>query len=165
MVESINSRAGSKIAVAQDLSTIQVDVPEGYRNRVVDFIAMVESVDVKPDNRARVIVNERTGTVVMGSGVRISAVAIAHGNLNVKIMEQPLVSQPMPLSQGVATATPHTDVSVEEGGKQLVMLPTGTTIGELVAALNAIGVSPRDLVIILECIKRTGALYADLEVI
>ena len=165
MVESINSRAGSKIAVAQDLSTIQVDVPEGYRNRVVDFIAMVESVDVKPDNRARVIVNERTGTVVMGSGVRISAVAIAHGNLNVKIMEQPLVSQPMPLSQGVTTATPHTDVSVEEGGKQLVMLPTGTTIGELVAALNAIGVSPRDLVIILECIKRTGALYADLEVI
>lgn len=165
MVGSINSRAGSKIAVAKDLSTIQIDVPEGYRNRVVDFISMVESVDVQPDNRARVIVNERTGTVVMGNDVRISAVAIAHGNLNVKIMEQPLVSQPMPLSQGVTTSTPHTGVSVEEGGRQLVMLPSGTTIGALVSALNAIGVSPRDLVIILECIKRTGALYADLEVI
>lgn len=165
MVQSINSRVGSKIAIAKDLSTVQVDVPEGYRNRVVDFIAMVESVDVKPDNRARVIVNERTGTVVMGNDVKISAVAIAHGNLNVKIMEQPLVSQPMPLSQGVTTMTPNTGVSVEEGGRQLVMLPSGTTIGDLVSALNAIGVSPRDLVVILECIKRTGALYADLEVI
>lgn len=165
MVESINSRAGSKIATARDISTIQVDVPEGYRKRVVDFIAMIESVDVRPDNRARVIVNERTGTVVMGSDVRISPVAIAHGNLNVKIMEQTQVSQPMPLSEGITTAVPQTGLAVEEGGKQLVMLPTGTTIGDLVSALNAIGVSPRDLVIILECIKRTGALYADLEVI
>lgn len=165
MVESINSRAGAKIASAKDLSTIQVDVPEGYKNRVVDFVAMIESVEVKPDNRARVIVNERTGTVVMGSDVKVSKVAIAHGNLNIKINEDPQVSQPNPLSRGATTVTPQTGVTVEEGGKQLVMLPSGTSIGDLVSALNAIGVSPRDLVIILQCIKRTGALYADLEVI
>ncbi len=165
MVESINSRLGAKVAAAKDLSTVQVEVPQGYKNNIVDFVAMIESFEVRPDNRAKVIVNERTGTVVMGTDVKISTVAIAHGNLNIKISEEPSVSQPNPLSKGVTTVTPQTNVTVEEGGKQLVMLPSGTSIGALVSALNAIGVSPRDLVVILQCIKRTGALYADLEVI
>jgi flagellar P-ring protein precursor FlgI len=126
---------------------------------------MIETVDVTPDARAKVIVNERTGTVVMGDNVRVSTVAIAHGSLSIKITEEPQVSQPTPFSGGVTTVTPQTGVTVEEGGQRLVMLPKGTTIGDLVSALNAIGVSPRDLVVILQCIKRTGALYADLEVI
>jgi flagellar P-ring protein precursor FlgI len=164
-VKSINSRLGDPVARAIDLSTIEVNIPEGYRDRTVEFIALIESIEVSPDVRARVVVNERTGTVVMGSSVRISTVAIAHGNLSIEITEEPAVSQPGPFSRGVTTVTPQTGISVKEGGQQLVMLPTGTSIGDLVSALNAIGVSPRDLVIILQCIKRTGALHADLEVI
>jgi flagellar P-ring protein precursor FlgI len=165
LVESINRRLGIEAARASDLSTVQVDVPQEYSGRTVEFIAMIESVDVSPDVRARVIVNERTGTVVMGSNVRISTVAIAHGSLSIEITEDPRVSQPAPFSRGVTTVTPQTGIRVEEGGQKLVMLPTGTSIGDLVSALNAIGVSPRDLVIILQSIKHTGALHADLEVI
>ncbi len=162
---SINERVGQGTAQASDLSTIQITIPDEYQGRIVDFVAMIESVEVTPDSRAKVIVNERTGTVVMGDNVRISTVAIAHGSLSIKITEEPQVSQPTPFSGGVTTVTPQTGVTVEEGGRQLVMLPTGTTIGDLVSALNAIGVAPRDLVVILQSIKRTGALYADLEVI
>jgi flagellar P-ring protein precursor FlgI len=165
LVSSINKRMGEDIAQARDLSTIQISVPDKYQGRIVDFVAMIETVDVTPDARAKVIVNERTGTVVMGDNVRVSTVAIAHGSLSIKITEEPQVSQPTPFSGGVTTVTPQTGVTVEEGGQRLVMLPKGTTIGDLVSALNAIGVSPRDLVVILQCIKRTGALYADLEVI
>ena len=164
-VKTINSRIGGTVARAIDLSTIEVDIPEDYRDKTVEFIALIESVEVSPDVRARVVVNERTGTVVMGSSVRISTVAIAHGNLSIEITEDPAVSQPGPFSRGATTIIPQTGISVREGGQQLVMLPTGTSIGDLVSALNAIGVSPRDLVIILQCIKRTGALHADLEVI
>lgn len=165
LVSSINKRMGENIAQARDLSTIQIAVPEEYQGRIVDFVAAIETVDVNPDARAKVIVNERTGTVVMGDNVRVSTVAIAHGSLSIKITEEPQVSQPTPFSGGVTTVTPQTGVTVEEGGQRLVMLPKGTTIGDLVSALNAIGVAPRDLVVILQCIKRTGALYADLEVI
>lgn len=166
LASSINQKLGTESAHASDLSTIQVDVPGTYQDRIVDFVALIEGVDVVPDNRARIIVNERTGTVVMGSNVRISTVAIAHGNLSIKITEQPAVSQPLPFSKtGQTTVVPQTGVSVEEGGKRLVMLPSGATIGDLISALNAIGVSPRDLVVILQAIKRSGALYADLEVI
>lgn len=165
LVTSINKRLGKEIAHAIDLSTIQVNVPDEYQGNIVNFVAVIEAVDVTPDSRAKVIVNERTGTVVMGDNVRISTVAIAHGSLSIKITELPQVSQPAPFSEGVTSIVPQTGVTVEEGGQRLVMLPKGTTIGDLVSALNAIGVSPRDLVVILQCIKRTGALYADLEVI
>jgi len=165
MVGSINKHIGQETAMASDLSTIRVAVPDDYRDRLVDFVSMIENIDVVPDSRAKVIINERTGTVVMGDDVRISTVAIAHGNLSIKITEEPQISQPAPFSGGVTAMTPQTGVVVEEGGRRLVMLPGSATIGDLIGALNAIGVSPRDLVIILQCIKRTGSLYADLEVI
>ncbi|MGD0819340.1 MAG: flagellar basal body P-ring protein FlgI [Desulfomonilia bacterium] len=165
LVRSINEKLGSQVASAQDLSTIRLDVPASYQNRLVDFVALIEGVDVTPDNRARVIVNERTGTVVMGSEVKISTVAIAHGNLSIKISERPQVSQPMPFSQGATTVVPQSGVQVEEGGKRLILLKSGASIGDLVASLNAVGVSPRDLIIIIQAIKRAGALYADLEII
>jgi flagellar P-ring protein FlgI len=165
LVRSINEKLGAQVANAQDLSTIRLEVPASYQSRLVDFVALIESVDVTPDNRARVIVNERTGTVVMGSEVKISTVAIAHGNLSIKISERPQVSQPQPFSQGATTVVPQTGVQVEEGGKRLILLKSGVSIGDLVASLNAVGVSPRDLIIILQAIKRSGAMYADLEVI
>jgi len=165
LAHSINERFGLEIAKPRDLATIQVAVPDEYSDKLVDFVSLVESVDIIPDSRAKVVVNERTGTVVMGDNVKISTVAIAHGNLSIRITEEPQVSQPNPFSQGVTTVTPQTGVSVEEGGRSLVVLPSGATIGELVSALNAIGVTPRDLVVILQCIKRADALHADLEVI
>jgi flagellar P-ring protein precursor FlgI len=165
LVKSINDKLGSHVASASDLSTIKLDVPASYQSQLVDFVALVETLDVTPDNRAKVIVNERTGTVVMGSDVKISTVAIAHGNLSIKISEQPKVSQPQPFSQGSTTVVPQTGVQVEEGGKRLILLKSGASIGDLVIAMNAIGVSPRDLVMVLQAIKRAGALYADLEVI
>jgi len=165
VVKTINEKIGGHVASAVDISTVQLDVPELYRNRLVDFVALVEAVDVTPDNPAKVIVNERTGTVVMGNEVKISTVAIAHGNLSIKISEQPRVSQPMPFSPGATTVVPQTGVQVEEGGKRLILLKSGASIADLVASLNAVGVSPRDLIIILQAIKRAGALYADLEII
>ncbi|HOM29283.1 MAG TPA: flagellar basal body P-ring protein FlgI [Deltaproteobacteria bacterium] len=165
IARSINEKTGFPSARAVDLSTVSLEVPEAYRGRLVEFVALVENVDVVPDTRARVVVNERTGTVIMGGDVRISPVAVAHGNLRVKVTEQPQVSQPLPRSRGVTTVVPQSGVEVEEGGKNLIMLRGGATIAELVNALNAVGVSPRDLVVILQSIKRSGALYADLEVI
>jgi flagellar P-ring protein precursor FlgI len=165
LVNSINTRLGTLAASATDLSTIHLNVPGSYQNSLVDFVALIESVDVTPDNRAKVIVNERTGTVIMGSEVRIASVAIAHGNLRIKVSEQPQVSQPLPFSEGKTTVVPQTDLDVEEGANRLILLRAGATIGDLVNALNAVGVSPRDLVVILQGIKRSGALYADLEVI
>jgi flagellar P-ring protein precursor FlgI len=164
LANSINGHFGQEIAHANDLSMIKVGIPQG--TSLVDFVARMETIDVLPDTKAKVVVSERTGTVVMGDDVRIAAVAIAHGNLSIKIAEQPQVSQPLPFSRGgTTTVVPQTDVTVEEGGKRLLYLPGGTTIGNLVRALNGIGVNPRDLVIILQCIKKAGALYADLEVI
>lgn len=167
VVSSINQRVGAQVASAADLSTIHLEVPAAYQERLVDFVALIEGVDVTPDNRAKVIVNERTGTVVMGTEVRISSVAIAHGNLRVSVTEQPAVSQPLPLSRGGSTVVvPQTGIEVQEnGGRSLVVLRGTATIGDLVNALNAVGVSPRDLVVILQSIKRSGALYADLEII
>ena len=165
LVKTINRRFGNDTAQASDLSTVKVRVPADYNANVVDFVARLEGLDIIPDSYARVVVNERTGTVVMGSNVKVSTVAIAHGNLSIKITEEPQVSQPGAFSQGATAITPQTGIEVQEGGRGLVVLPSGTTIGDLVGALNAIGVTPRDLVIILQSIKQTGALYADLEVI
>lgn len=163
LARALNGAYGTSIAHATDLSTVKVGIPKGAS--AVDFIARLESVDVVPDDKARVVVNERTGTVVMGDDVRIATVAVAHGSLSIKINEKPRVSQPQPFTQGSTTIVPQTEISVEEGGRRLLMVDGGATIGNLVRALNAIGVTPRDLVIILQCIKKAGGLYADLEVI
>jgi flagellar P-ring protein precursor FlgI len=114
---------------------------------------------------AKVVINERTGTIVMGENVRISPVAVAHGNLTVQITEQPAVSQPLPLSQGETVVTPHSAVQVQEGKGSLNLLRGGATIGEVINGLNAIGATPRDIITILQTIKAAGALHAELELI
>jgi flagellar P-ring protein FlgI len=129
-------------------------------------VSMIEKLEVNPDMGAKVVINERTGTVVMGENVRISTVAIAHGNLSIVIKESPQVSQPLPFSEGGQTVvTSNTDVTVEEETKQLVLMEAGASIGDVVGALNALGVSPRDLIAIFQAIKAAGALQAELEVI
>lgn len=165
VTNAINAKLGQNLASAVDAGTIRIHVPGGMRKNMVGLMASIGQINIEPDSVAKVILDERTGTVVMGQDVRISSVAIAHGNLSVTIKENLKVSQPAPLSQGKTVVTPHSNVKVKEGEKKLVMVPEGTSLGEVVKALNAIGVSPRDLIAIFQSIKAAGALQADLEII
>jgi flagellar P-ring protein precursor FlgI len=166
MAEAINTLFYDRIAAAQDAGTVQLKVPMAYLGNIVGLVAMIESLDVQPDITARVVINERTGTVVMGENVRISTIAIAHGNLSIVIKESPQVSQPLPFSEkGETVVTPDTEINVQEEENQLVLMPSGVSIGDVVNALNALGVSPRDLIAIFQAIKAAGALQAELEVI
>lgn len=157
--------ASSQAAKAKDAQTIIVATPEQFQNNAVGLLAAIESIEVEPDLRAKIVMDERTGTVVMGSDVRISKVAISHGNLSIQIKETPQVNQPAPFSQGQTAVSPQTNVSVQEQGGKLVTLDGGSNIGELVRALNAIGVSPRDMIAILNSLKAAGAIQADMELI
>ncbi len=149
----------------RDAGTIDIKVPERYIGNTVGLVAQIENLEVEPDTVAKVVLNERTGTVVIGKDVTISTVAIAHGNLSIEIKETPKVSQPLPLSGGQTTVTPDTQTSVTEGNRRLVLMNPGVKIDKLVRALNAIGVSPRDLISIFQSLKAAGALHAQLEII
>ena len=165
MAEAINSLMGADIARAMDPESVRVIIPLEHRNDVLSFLSRIEVIEVDTDTRSKVVMDERTGTVVMGEGVRIKTVAISHGNLSIQIKETPQVSQPVPLGQGQTVVTPETQVEAKEEKARLMLLKPGATIGELVRALNAVGVTPRDLIAILQSIKAAGALEADLEVI
>jgi flagellar P-ring protein FlgI len=163
---AINKGLNKDIATPVDSGTVNVSVPDDYKNNIVDLVASLEQIDVKPDTEAKIILSERTGTVIMGSDVRISAVAIAHGNLSVQIKEKSDVSQPNALSQGTTIVTPNSEVSVKEEDKRLLIVdPEGASLSGVVKALNAIGISPRDLITVLQAIKANGALQAELEII
>jgi flagellar P-ring protein precursor FlgI len=150
------------VAFCEDSRSVLVDVPGNYRNHVVDYIARLETINVPVDTPARVVVNERTGTVVMGENVRISTVAVSHGGLSVMITTEPTVSQPNPFGQGQTVETKDKEVSVKEEPSHLMVLPAGVSLGEVVKALNAVGVTPRDLIAILQAMKAAGALSAEL---
>jgi flagellar P-ring protein precursor FlgI len=127
-------------------------------------MASLENIECSPDNRARVVIDERSGTVVLGSNVTLSRVAVTHGNLNVVIKESPQVSQPQPFGQGQTAITPDTQINIREQTKRLVLVE-GANIQELVNGLNAIGATPRDVMSILRTLRAAGALHADLETI
>lgn len=165
MAEAINAGLLENAAFPQDSGTVQITVPPKYLGNIAQLIASVEVLSVTPDNISRVVINERTGTVIMGESVRISTVAIAHGNLSVEIKTSFNVSQPMPFSgTGRTVVTPDTETSVKEGRAPIYVVPSGVSIGEVVKALNALGVSPRDLISIFQALKAAGALQADLEI-
>ncbi|MDA8429163.1 MAG: flagellar basal body P-ring protein FlgI [Geobacteraceae bacterium] len=162
----INEKFNAEVATNSDPGSVILKIPESYANRTVEFVAALETLDVKPDNPARVILNERTGTIVMGENVRISTVAVSHGNLSLVIKETPQVSQPSPLSKtGETVVVPRTDLKVKEDSPRLTVLPEGSNIGDVVRALNALGVTPRDLISILQAVKAAGALQAELTII
>jgi len=165
MSAAVNKHFGGQVAHSVDAGQMQVLVPATYQDRVVDFVAELERLNVIPDTLARIVVNEKTGTIVMGEGVRISTVAVSHGNLSLVISEQSNVSQPNAFSDGKTVVTPQTDVGVVEDEGNLVVLEQGVSIGDVAAALNAIGATPRDLIAIFQAIKAAGALYADLVVL
>jgi flagellar P-ring protein precursor FlgI len=166
ITKSINLALDDHYASAPDAGTVEIKVPDNYLGNLVGLVSLIERLEVTPDRVAKVVVNERTGTVVMGDLVRISTVAIAHGNLSIEIRESANVSQPAPFARrGRTVVTPQTDISVTEDANKLMIMPAGVSIGEVVRGLNALGVSPRDLIAIFKAIKAAGALQATLEVI
>jgi len=164
IARAINTEMKEVLAAPVDGRLVRVKIPPFYKENTSGFITRIESLEVRPDSSAKVIVDERTGTVVMGENVRISTVAVAHGALFVQIREQPIAVQPPPLSAGQTAVVPRTRVTVEEGQDRLLVVPQGVGIGDVVNALNSIGVTPRDLISILQAIKAAGALHADLEI-
>ena len=166
VAQAINRAFYSQLAQTENAGSIQVSVPENYLGNTVQFVTMIESLGVTPDMVSKVVVNERTGTVIMGENVRIATIAIAHGNLSIQIDESQNVSQPLPFSRGGQTVvTPESDIVVQEGKNPIFLVESGVSIGEVVKALNALGVSPRDLIAIFQALKAAGALQAELEII
>jgi flagellar P-ring protein precursor FlgI len=184
LAEVINAAMHSVDAKLIDSSSVAVKIKDNVGMNMVQLVSLVENLDVPVDSVAVVVMNEKTGTVVMGENVRISTVAIAHGNLSIQIKEDKKVSQPLPFAPGPTAGgtptaqggvimapggqtvvTPQSQVTVAEEKKQLLVVPKGVTIQEVVRALNAIGVSPRDLITIMQAIKAAGALQADLRII
>ena len=162
---AINTYFKSPLAVAVDSASLNVAVPPPYRQRLVEFVATLEGLPVQPDATAKIVVNEKTGTIVMGEGVRIATVAVSHGNLNLVISESAEVSQPYPFSMGETVVVPETDIAASEDEGNLVVLEMGVSIGDVAQALNAIGATPRDLIAIFQAIKASGALHAELVIL
>lgn len=165
VVATINTSLGRPLAVAVDGASIEVQITPDLSRDPVGFLSQIENLSVAIDAPARVVVNERTGTIIMGENVRISKVALAHGNLNIAIRSENQVSQPNALSEGgTTTTTTNTDVQVGEEQRSLSVVGGQVTLGEVVNALNALGATPRDLISIFAALKKAGALQADLVV-
>jgi len=153
-------------AASKDGATVAIGIPSEFRVNPVAFISAVENLDVDPGTFSKIVVNERTGTVVIGENVKIQTVAVSHGNISIQVKEQPQVSQPMPFSErGRTVVTPNTQMKVQEEKGKFFVMDSGVTIRDLVTALNALGVSARDVISILQGVKAAGALHAELEVL
>ena len=165
IADAVNDFVGSGTAYAMDSGTVQLDISH-YGGDPTSLITDIEQLPVEPDQEAKVVIDETTGVIVMGDNVRISKVAIAQGNLTIRVTETPQVSQPSPFSNtGVTTVVPRTNINIQENGEnKLAVLPVSVTLEELVAGLNSLGVGPRDLISILQSIKTAGALQADIVV-
>lgn len=171
VADAVNERFGSPIARCRDGAAIDLVVPSAYHGKVIDFISRVEGITVDTDERAVVVINEKTGTVVIGQNVRIATCAIAHGNLTISVSTDYLVSQPAPLTEGETVIVPEQEVTATEDlatgttGEAVMMMPEGVNIGEIVSALNALGVTPRDVISIIQAMKAQGALKAEIKVL
>jgi flagellar P-ring protein precursor FlgI len=162
---AINDYIGVPTAEPLDPATVGITVPQQYRGNVVKLLTEVEQLQVEPDEAAKIVIDERSGIIVMGRDVRVSMVAVAQGNLTVSITETPQVSQPGPFSRNGQTVTvPRTRIGVQEDGKKLAVVKDGVSLQQLVDGLNSLGIGPRDLIAILQAIKAAGAIQADIEV-
>ncbi|MCZ4280498.1 flagellar basal body P-ring protein FlgI [Kiloniella laminariae] len=167
IADAINQQLGGNSASSTDPSTVQVNVPDRYRGNTVAMLTDIELLPVRVDSPAKVVIDEKSGVIVIGNEVRISTVAIAQGNLTVKITETPQVSQPNAFSNtGNTEVVDRTQIEVDEDSdRRLAVLPSGVTLQEVVNGLNALGVGPRDMIAILQSIKAAGALQADIELL
>ena len=161
ITDTINRQFGA-VAYPVDAGRVVVNLPGQYLAAPTAFLANMEKLEIVPDSVARVAVNERTGTVVMGGNVRISSVAVAHGGLTVTVKEDPNVVQPGPFSGGETRTEQRTDITANEDGTSLIAMPSTTTVRDLVRVMNSIGASPRDIIEILQAIDRAGALHGEL---
>lgn len=162
---AINTELGGTPARVVDAGAVSVDVPEQYRTNLPGLIARLEPLPITIDVVARVVINERTGTVVMGGDVRLGPAAVAHGNLSVRIATQFDVSQPAGFSGGQTTVVPQTEIDVAEDQAQLISLEAGATLADVVRALNLLGVTPRDIIAVMQALKAAGALRAELVIL
>lgn len=160
--EAINKNFGRRVALMLDSGTVSLNIEGTRMISVAHALGRIENISVEPERKARVIVDQRSGTIVMGEDVRISRVAVSQGNLVLRIQEAPLVVQPNPFAQGETVVIPRTDAAIEEEpGIGLAEIPSGASLSEVIGGLNALGVSPRDMIDILKSIKAAGALHAE----
>jgi flagellar P-ring protein precursor FlgI len=164
IVEAVNKKfAGS--ASALDGGSVVVKLPAEYTSRLVDFIAALEDIEVIPLRRARVVINERTGTIVAGGDVRLSPVAVVHGSLTIVVKETPTASQPTaPFTQGTTVVTPRTEIEANEGNRSIVYVPAAPTLADVASALGTLGLSPREMASVLQALRGAGALEAEVTV-
>jgi flagellar P-ring protein precursor FlgI len=167
IAQVINNRLNTDVAVPLDSGTVQLSIPADRRSQMVAFITEIEQLPVRTDQPARVIIDERSGVIVMGDRVRIDTVAIAQGNLTIRVTETPQVSQPNAFSDsGDTVVVDRTQIDVDDGSEnQLAVVESGVSLQELVNGLNALGIGPRDMITILQAIKAAGALQAEIEVL
>src|SRR6201993_340497 len=161
---AVNDFIGALTAEPLDPATVQIVVPPPYKGNVVQLLTEVEQLQIEPDLGAKIVIDERSGVIVMGRDVRVSTIAVAQGNLTVSISESPQVSQPAPFSRGRTRVVPRTRIGVQEEGRKLALVREGVSLQQLVDGLNALGIGPRDMIAILQAIKAAGAIQADIEV-
>jgi flagellar P-ring protein FlgI len=161
---AVNDFLGSPTAEPLDPSTVQLTIPAKFHGNVVALVTEIEQLQIEPDLPAKVVIDERSGVIVMGRDVRVSTVAVAQGNLTVTVAETPQVSQPQPFSRGRTVVVPRTRIGVQEDGKKLALVKEGVSLQQLVDGLNALGIGPLDMIAILQAIKAAGAIQADIEV-
>jgi flagellar P-ring protein precursor FlgI len=165
IAQAINQRLGGPAARALDPATVEMQVPGSYQGDVARLLTDVEQLAIVPDQPSVVVVDERTGTIVMGENVRISTVAISQGNLTIRVTETPQVSQPEPFSEtGTTAVVPRTTIDIDENGRQIGILSGSASLRDVVEGLNALGVTPRDMIAILQAIKAAGALQAEIQI-
>jgi flagellar P-ring protein precursor FlgI len=162
---SINDFIGVPTATPEDPATVRVTLPAHFNGNIVDLLTDIEQLIVDTDQPAKIVIDQNSGIIVMGKDVRVSTVAVAQSNLTVTIAENPAVSQPAPLSQGQTVVVPRTNIDVHQTNSDLALIPESVTLQQLVDGLNALGITPRDLIAILQAIKATGALQAEIEVL
>lgn len=164
VAQKINDAMGGAFASAMDAATVSLAVPDQHKGNLVPLLANLENLEIRPDNRARVVVDEKTGTIVVGLNVKLAPAAVTHGNLQIEIRESAEVSQPLPFSGGQTVVVPETDIAVQEDNRKLKLVE-GASLQELVQGLNALGATPRDLISVLRTLQTSGSLHAELEVI
>src|SRR3954471_4523111 len=164
IASAVNDFIGIPAAEPLDPSTVQLSIPKEYAGKVVALLTEIEQLQIETDLPAKVVIDERSGIIVLGRDVRVSTVAVAQGNLTVSISETPQVSQPAPFSRGQTAVVPRSKVGVVEDGKRLALVREGVSLQQLVDGLNALGIGPRDMIAILQAIKAAGAIPADIEV-
>lgn len=162
--DAINMHFGTELASAVDAISLNIAIPPEYvsNSRLISFISEVENVRFVSDVAAKVVINEKTGTIIIGANAGLSSVAVSHGSLSITIKSQPLISQPPAFSGGQTTVEQLQEITVEQGGTDMVTMPDASTVGDVAKALNRLGVTPRDMIAIFQALKQAGALQAEL---